>query len=320
MMERFQIRMTRLCCAVALAALLFSLAACFEKALPPGVVARVNGENIHLRSLQALLDSQSGAMGLAGRASEEEMRKDYVYALGLLIARTLARQELAARHITIDKNEYSSFVEDLKKDFSPDNLEEFMASASIPVESWDKQLKDYFAMEIFKDRVLKPGIKIGLEEIKHYYNTHQDKFRLPASVNLCLLTSPTREALADWCARPNDNSTADVTSQCMDVPETDLPEGVGDPKNLDAGKCSAPKEENGEWRAWLHVKRLPARVVSPIEAYALIEGILLAEKQNEAFEKWLEEKISASSIQVAPALNESLAKIGEKSGLDGRDS
>ena len=53
------------------------LAACLESRLPEGVVATVNSEPIHLRTVQALLDSRSAALGTLQRPSLENMKRQY---------------------------------------------------------------------------------------------------------------------------------------------------------------------------------------------------------------------------------------------------
>ena len=297
--------------------LLFFLAGCFENSLPPGVIARINGEDIQLRSLQTLLDSRSASRGVARQASVEEMKANYARALGTLIAHTLVRQELENRGISLNEADYAEFMAALKKEYEPENLEEFMAAASIPTDDWEKLVQDYHAMEIFRNKVLQPGIKIELEEIKHYYNLHKKNFDLPATFDICLATSESREKIDAWCSQKGKTANGqNVFFQCMDIPDSDLSELLKDVKNLEPGKCVSIKEEHGLWQALLPLKKNAPFTVSPTEAYALIERILLAEKQNEVFEKWLESRISQSSIQVVPALNDALSSVSEKQASD----
>ena len=77
------------------------LAACLESRLPEGVVATVNSEPIHLRTVQALLDSRSAALGTLQRPSLENMKRQYGEALGTLIIHALVRQELERRQIPV---------------------------------------------------------------------------------------------------------------------------------------------------------------------------------------------------------------------------
>ena len=70
----------------------FLLSACFSVRLPEGVIATVNGEPIHLRTVQALLDSRSGALGMQRRPTLANLKNLYGEGLGTLVVQALIRQ------------------------------------------------------------------------------------------------------------------------------------------------------------------------------------------------------------------------------------
>lgn len=294
---------------------ILSCQGCQENTPPPGVVARVNGEDIHLHALQTLMDSRSGSLGTAGGPSLEAMRKNYASALSILIAQTLARQELAKKGINIESVEYDNFRKSLEEDFNADGLDEVLNSASLRKDDWEGLVKNSLAMEIFRNRVLRPQIRIGLDEIKHYYTEHRKEFQLPELYSICFASGASREALEKWCAASDAPGNAEnFFTQCLDAAENDLPENFRIAKNLEPGKCASFKEDDERWQTIKFMGKLPAAALKPAQVYAMIENILLAQKESEAFEKWLENSVENSKIQVAPPLNEALAKFALEIG------
>lgn len=288
---------------------------CHEASLPAGVVARVNGENIYLHSLQLLLDSRSASIEAEYEPSLETLQKNYMNSLTLIIAQTLVRQELAKKGINPEGTEYVQFMKNLEEDYGSESLDSIMDSAFMQREHWENLVKNLYAMEMFKSRILQPGIRVGLDEIKHYYNEHKTGFQLPELYRFCFAASPDRENLQKWCE--SDSQATDVHIQCLDIESKEIPDDFGDSRNLEQRKCGTLKEQNELWLGIKLLHKTPARKVSAAEAYAIIEKILLAEKQNEEFEKWFEAKIGNSDIQVAPAFNEIFAKFSaQKANAD----
>ena len=92
-MIRSLLRALALCC-------LLPLAGCWESPLPEGVVATVNGEAIHIRTVQAYMDGNSPGLGTRNQPPDtNQLRRDYGEALSDIIIQTLAMQDLQRRGI-----------------------------------------------------------------------------------------------------------------------------------------------------------------------------------------------------------------------------
>ncbi len=102
------------------------LAACLESRLPEGVVATVNNEPIHLRTVQTLLDSRSAALGTLQRPSLEKMKGRYGEALGTLIIHALVRQELERLQIPVGEAAMEQAVAQVRGDYDSDGLSRFL--------------------------------------------------------------------------------------------------------------------------------------------------------------------------------------------------
>ncbi|MBD5557803.1 MAG: peptidyl-prolyl cis-trans isomerase [Desulfovibrio sp.] len=313
-------------------ALCLVLAGCLESPLPDGVVASINGEPIRLSDVQALMDSRSASLGIPHRPSLEAMKSRYGGALGTLIVHALVRQDLERRGMAVTDAALEHAIDQVREDFGPGGLEQFLTDASLREADWKALMRDHLAMETFRKRVLLPAIKVSMDEARAWYEEHKADFALPGYVDVCFAAAPEKEALAAYCAaftarwraRPQEAAEVDFAAlsgaaahdtgaiaQCLEVP----PEEVPPPwrREIDAlkpGNCGQARLQDGEWRTVALAGRQRGHALDLAEAYPLIEAILLEEKKSAAFAKWLEDSVAASKILVSPELHESLLNPG----------
>lgn len=288
----------------------FLLAACPEGRLPEGVVATVNGEPIHLRSVQALLDSRSAALGTLQSPSLESMKRQYGEALGTLIIHALARQELQRLQIPVGDAALEQAVAVVREDYGSDGLSRFLADESLDQKDWQALMRDHLTMIAFEKRVLLPGIRVGLPEVRAYYQKHAEDFHLPETLEICFAAAERREALDGFCSAFPEGRTAarsGVLAQCLDIKTEEVPQSWRkEAASLKPGACSAARRENETWQAIGLVQRHKARTLAIVDAYPLIERILRDRKKITAFERWLELSLARSTIQVTPYLKDDL--------------
>lgn len=302
----------RISALLSLALLMCLTAACEQNTAPPGVVAIVNGEQVPLHALQTLLDSRSASMGIPQSPSLSVMRKNYGVALSTLIAHILVRQELSQMGKEVSDHDFQKAIDEINEDYGPGGLDQYLEDSFLRKDDWLALMRDYLSLEIFKNQVLLPGIKISLPEIKKYYEEHKKDFELPDTARVCFLSTENREALEKVCADLKTWITDEVfpdaiVSQCLITPIEDIPPGwQADLRKLKAPACVKPRHENDEWLTIALVSRHPGGTIPLSESYAFIENILAREKQNEAFDAWLEQKIKKSKIVVSPPMIESM--------------
>lgn len=285
------------------------LSACRSDTLPAGIVATVNGEPISLHAVQTLLDSRMPAMGLVAMPSIEDARRNYGKALAILVANTLVRQELTRRGMAIDEGEVEKLAARTRADFGEEEMEKFLAEASLPEEDWLALLRDHLAMETFRSQVIQPGTRVELGEIRDYYQHHAPDFNLPESVHACFVAGADRDAINDWCAAlATAPRREEPFAHCADVALSDIPQNwrqeVAALKPL---TCAKSRIEDGEWRTMALISRERPRRVPLPEAYAMVERILLEQKCGEAFDRWLERAVANSRIMVSPEMRKCLA-------------
>lgn len=303
-------------------------AACLESRLPEGVVATVNGESIHLRSVQALLDSRSAALGTLQSPSLESMKRQYGEALGTLIIHALVRQELQRLQIPVGDAALEQAVAVVREDYGSDGLSRFLADESLDQKDWQNLMRDHLTMIAFEKRVLLPAIRVGLPEVRAYYQEHVEDFQLPDTLEICFAAAERRETLDAFCRAFPAGRTAtrgDLLAQCLDVKAEELPQSWRkEVASLKPGACSAARRENEDWQAIGLVERHKARTLEIVDAYPLIERILRDQKKITVFERWLERNLARSTVKVTPYLKDdvlmpfSTPRANEKQ--DGRDA
>lgn len=288
--------------------LVFLLAACKSQKPPAGVVATVNGEPIYLHSLETLLDRRTATQS-GVQPSLEDMQKNYGNALAVLVSHALVRQELEQQGIEVPEKERDAALEDLRSGLGETDLDAFLAESSIRRDDWEQLMRDYLALETFRNQILEPGIKTGLDEIRDYYQRHETDFNLPAHIRACFLNAQDKASLEALCkgfANMPENGTPLV--QCMDMEPAALPSPwLEEQKNMELNHCGKFREEGGNWQSVVILSRSKGRKAKLAEVYALIENRLLEQKIDDAFDKWLENRIATSSIKVLPELNAALA-------------
>ncbi len=309
-----------------------ALAGCFESRLPDGVVASINGEPIRLSAVQALMDSRSSSLGIPHRPSLEAMKSRYGGALGTLIVHTLVRQDLERRGMAVTDAALEHAVDQVREDFGPGGLEQFLTASSLREADWKALMRDHLAMEVFRKRVLLPAIQVSMAEARAYYEEHKADFGLPGYLDVCFAAAPEKEALAAYCQsftarfreQPEADAEADFAvlsgaaasdsgalAQCLEVQPDEVPPAWRkEAAALKPGTCGQPRQQDGEWRAIALAGRQKGHALELTEAYPLIEAILLEEKKSAAFGEWLEKSLGRSEILVAPELKESLLTPG----------
>lgn len=286
------------------------LGGCLEGRLPEGVVATVNGEPIYLRTVQALLDGRSAALDTMQRPSLENMKRQYGDALGTLIIYALVNQELRNLQIPVTESAVESAVANVRADYGgEEELARFLAEESLDGNEWRLLMRDYLAMQSFEKRVLLPGIRISLDNVRGYYKKHEAEFNLPETLDICLISAVERQAVDNFCASfasvgpVREEQTGELLLQCVEAGAVQLPKawqkGL---EKLAPGQCLPPRQEGDRWFGLALVRRNPAHVMSVAEAYPLIENILREREKEAAFERWLTAALSRAQVRVNPDL------------------
>ena len=158
-MIRPLLRVFALCC-------LLPLAGCWESPLPEGVVATVNGEAIHIRTVQAYMDGNSPGLGTRNLPPDtNQLRRDYGEALSDIIIQTLAMQDLQRRGIRGVEERARDLEEEIRDDYGPGEFDSYLAEESLDPAEWRRLLRGFVALQMLEDIVLEPELRVSRDEV-----------------------------------------------------------------------------------------------------------------------------------------------------------
>jgi peptidyl-prolyl cis-trans isomerase SurA len=145
------------------------------------IVAVVNSDIITLYDLNRALKPYEENIKALQYAPEKErqtlfqVRKDL---LDQLIDSKLADQEIKRAQITVSESDIDRAIERMKeaRSFTDEQLREGLASQGMTMEEYRKELKEQILRTRLVNREVKSKIVITSEDIKAYYDSHQDEY------------------------------------------------------------------------------------------------------------------------------------------------
>lgn len=279
--------------------------------MPEGVVAMVNGESIHVRTVQALLDSRSGAMGMWQRPTLANLKDLYGEALGTLIVQALVRQELGRLQMQVTDEELDAAVDEVRRDYGDEDFAAHLTELSLDEVQWRHLMRDMLAVQKFEKLLLVPEMEISLEEIRAYYSQQKNMLLLPEIFEVCFVSGLTRaavEAFSGSFQAHEERDPSDVDVQCIETRKEEIPQKWSGPlEKLKDQQCAHVQKNDGLWQNLCLKSRQEARTMSLTEAFPYIEYILLEEKKNAAFEAWLTDSLNTAEIKVSPLFRETFS-------------
>ena len=145
------------------------------------IVAVVNSDIITLYDLNRAFKPYEENIKALQYAPEKErqtlfqVRKDL---LDQLIDSKLADQQTERAQITVSENDIDRAIERMKeaRSFTDEQLREGLASQGMTMEEYRKELKEQLLRSRLVNREVKSKIVITSEDIKAYYDSHQDEY------------------------------------------------------------------------------------------------------------------------------------------------
>lgn len=289
---------------------LFLLCACFERPVNPGEIAFVNGTAITLKQLQAAHDSVVLAGDGPGRPSMA-LQKEYGELLSELIVQELVLQELSRLHLSISEEELAAEEALIRADFSPGEFERMILEESVDIANWRNTLYRSLSVRKLWSKVLRQNVTLSAQEVEEYYLKYQDQFQVPEVVHFIQISGLVGEQIntaTEQFKQTPDAATIQGRFNSLTVREIRMhvdrlaPEQLAGLTGLGALQSSPMLELNGEFFTMILIGREKPRTMTRTETYAMIEGILLEEKTQLEFDKWVAGRIAKSTIKVSTHL------------------
>ncbi|WP_147821541.1 peptidylprolyl isomerase [Salidesulfovibrio onnuriiensis] len=296
---------------IVLIGLLLISVGCTSEPEEMGVVARVNGRPILLSQLEFQHDLMQGDGGSPIVPSVEKLRSEYGQILGDLIVQELIVQELEKLGLEVSNEEFEKAENQVRSDYPEGAFEQVLIEEYIDLKAWRQQLKYHLAVNKFYSQVLRPQVKIDYKEAERYYKKHISDFYLPASLKLLVLRGPNRQLVERGVEHYKANkdvsalttALGEVSARELIVREERLPVSwVNALKGIEAGGSTPIISEKFGFESIILLEKSPAKVLSPTQAYPLVEEVLLEQKLRRVYSRWLEEKLDSAQIEISEHL------------------
>ncbi|NDV27991.1 SurA N-terminal domain-containing protein [Desulfovibrio sp. JC010] len=298
----------------------FLLSGCQNKSEDPGIIARVNGKPIYLAQLEYKYDlTHEGNGGFV--PSVEQVRAEYGQILGDLIVQELVSQELEEREIPVSDKEMKEAEDEVRSDYPDDSFEQILIEEYIDINAWRSQLKYQLAMDKFYSDILRPEIKIDYKEAEQYYRTHLSDFYMPAGFRFVMIKGLSKDLVLKGVELYREGlSPAAISAKLRKVSVQEIWIRSGQVpagwktfvENLEAGEATSVITQKKEFLCLILKEKKKATLLTPLQAYPMVEKVLLEKMLQEKFEAWLKNKMATSKIKISKDL---LPEI-ENSGPD----
>lgn len=293
--------------------LLALVAGCESSDDDMGVVARVNGRAIPLSQLEFQHDllHMDGAGTFV--PSVEALRGEYGNILAELIVFELVEQELEQKGLSVTDDEMAAEEAKVRADYPDGAFEQVLIEEYIDLVSWRKQLRYDKSRRKFFQSVLRSQVKVDYLEADSYYKEHIKDFRLPESYRLVVLRGAQRGTVEKAVAAYRELEELNlVREKVPGVSVNDLTVSAGQISiewkdalaSLPEAEVSSVLQTRTGFEALVLLKKMPAKVLGPTQAYPLVEEALLETKLSEAFEIWLAAKLEIADIRISAHLLE----------------
>ncbi|ACS80047.1 SurA N-terminal domain-containing protein [Maridesulfovibrio salexigens] len=301
-----------------------SLFGCQNKSEEPGIIARVNGNPIYLSQLEYKYDlTHEGVGGFV--PSVEQVRAEYGQILGDLIVQELVAQELEQREIPVSDKELKEAEDEVRSDYPDDSFEQILIEEYIDINAWRSQLKYQLAMDKFFQDILRPEIKIDYKEAEKYYRTHLSDFYMPAGYKFVMVKGMGKDLVLKGVDLYREGLTpAAISAKLRKVSVREIWIRNGQiPANwkpfvedLEPGKATPVITQKKEVFCLILKEKKEATLLTPLQAYPMVEKVLLERKLKEKFESWLKEKMATSKIKISKELLPEVEEIEQSASSE----
>jgi len=301
-------RSSRLPLAFSLALLLLAGAGCTSLYDDEDVVARVNGEAVLLSELETVHDLKYLARSTHPLTSLDHLSSEYGSVLSEIVVQRLVAQFLAHRGISVTDQELEAAEWQVRADYPEGAFEQMLIEEFIHLDKWREQLRATLSQEKLLQKVLRPSISIDYQEVNAFYRENIANFYLRPRVRFLLIQGQERdlvEKILEMSATQPDPEILGKRFDRVDVHAYVLREDSipVDWQTLLSGlkpmqASSILKRSPEGYQVLVLLERTDGRILDPVQAYPLVERILVEQKLQEAFNAWLAESLRTADIRV----------------------
>ncbi|SIN76109.1 peptidylprolyl isomerase [Halodesulfovibrio marinisediminis] len=302
---------------IVLLLLLLVVVGCTQHPEEKGVVARVNGEPIYLKELEARYDLNNLGWVSGVVPSVEALSAEYGNVLSELVVYKLVAAALEKEGLSVSAEDVQKEEAAIRADYPDDLFERTLTEEYIDISVWRLFLKRHLEMKMFFNDVLRSTVSLTYQEAERYYKDNLSEFYIPERVHVLLvrgndITGVQRASLLleqaeDWKTVVGTLSS-DITVRELKLRKDRFPiQWSATLQQLSPKSSSNISTTAYGFEQLVLLAVVPEKLLGPSQAYSVIERVLIDQKMNEAFVKWLEKEVASSKIEVTPLLSEKMS-------------
>ncbi len=296
--------------ALSLVVILCLLCACRSRGeSPPEVLLRVNGRSVTLKQFkEAFEKSLSPDQALSAREKEDLERSFLVQT----IDRQLILAEAARRKLSVTPAEVDAALQIYRRDYPPGTFQKMLQARGTSLEAWRGELERALLIEKVVRQAVDAKVTVGKGEIAAYYRKHRQEFDRPAQVRARQIVVETQEEGRKVLALLQQGEPfAEVAKKYSLSPDSEQGGDLGFfargemPPAFDAVVFSLPKGKlSGLVKSdygyhIFQVEEHRKAVHLPLkDVREHIREKLHREKEEQAYQQWLQDLRSQASIKV----------------------
>jgi len=291
-------------------------AGCTQHPEEKGVVARVNGDPIYLKELEARYDLNNLGWVSGIVPSVDALSAEYGNVLSELIVQKLVSHALVEEGLSVSAEDVQKEEAVIRADYPDDLFERTLTEEYIDIAVWRLFLKRHLEMEMFFNEVLRPTVSLTYQEAEQYYKENLSEFYIPERAHVLLVRGNDKtkvqrasyllEKAEDW-KHVSESLDADVTVRELKLKKDRLPtQWASTLQTMNSRSSSNVSMTAYGFEQLVLLEVLPEKLLGPSQAYSVIERVLIDQKMNNAFIDWLEKQVALSKIEVTPLLSKKL--------------
>ena len=169
--------------------LLFTNSCDFIEQPEKEAAATIGSTTISRKEMREEIDHVISDMGI----TDQDARAGIKSIINKIVEKKLILEYGRKHGITVSPAELETAVKAIKQDYPEDVFTEILLKRYIDIKEWKKNLSEQLLIKKIIDAAMADSISVTFEEVKEYYETHQDEFRHPRMVQIQQIVTKTKE-------------------------------------------------------------------------------------------------------------------------------
>lgn len=157
------------------------------------IIAKINGEPILFKEFLEVFQSLKNEQDDISVRNPKVLDQLKTRALNEVIVKGILKTEAQRKQIKIAKEEIDGRLANWKDSFPPGEFEAMLSKQNISEETLKKKIEDQLLIEKITSELFGAETLVSDEELKKYFNDHEQDFSRPERVHVFQIVVPTKE-------------------------------------------------------------------------------------------------------------------------------